>query len=145
MNVFKNYHVIHLCMKNNLKAFKCMQLCVHVKAKLVFHRFLQKHDWLQVGTQFCFFLESSKWALFTLDFLCRCFCSCRYATCTLIYKYKFLYLILLLNNITCTRISSFHCLFVFKTIIILILRIRIVLMFSKAVYRCKQILSSSRQ
>lgn len=43
-NVFKNYHVIHLCMKNNLEAFKCMQLCVHVKAKLVFHRFLQKHD-----------------------------------------------------------------------------------------------------
>lgn len=37
----KNYHSIHLCMKNNLEAFKCMQLCVHVKAKLVFHRFLQ--------------------------------------------------------------------------------------------------------
>lgn len=44
MNVFKSYHVIRLCMKNNLEAFKCMQLCVHLKAKLLFHRFLQKKE-----------------------------------------------------------------------------------------------------
>lgn len=151
MNVFKSYHVIRLCMKNNLEAFKCMQLCVHLKAKLLFHRFLQKKKTRSIDFKSehnlkfnFFFLELSKWALFTLDFLCWCCCSCRYAICTLIYKYQFYYLILLLNHITCTRISSFHCLFVIQNNFDIAHK-DCFNVFCKAVCRCKQILSRSRQ